>query len=135
MTILLWFTRVFTKTVVSTWYVPIRLFMDDPQHATIYVQVSFFYFFMHNFLFNLKLYIMVDAYMIYPFIFLNNFLMHTLGIIKFGNIVTRKKVVIQNTFSTRVKVDRGLTCSNFFETTTQRLHITRINLGDEKTNI
>jgi len=35
--------------------------VDDPQPATIHVQVSLFCFFMHKFLFNLKLCMMVDA--------------------------------------------------------------------------
>ena len=42
--------------------------------ATIQWQVSLFCFFLHNFLFNLKLCMMVDSYVLYPVIVLDNFL-------------------------------------------------------------
>ena len=55
------------------------------EHTSIYHHASLFCFFLHKFLFNLKLCMIVDAYMLYPFIFLNNFLCINLNVIKVGN--------------------------------------------------
>ena len=70
-------------------------FADHPstiEPATIQVQISILCFFLHKFLFNLKLCMIVDVYVFYPLIFLDNFLFISLGVIKFGNTVTPKGI-------------------------------------------